>query len=50
MYQETLQTYTVTQAQVDAGQPLIFKIGGREWGMFVDRIGQGVASDREPNN
>ena len=45
MYQETLQTYTVTQAQVDAGQPLIFKIGGREWGMFVDRFAFSLRTD-----
>ncbi len=45
MYQETLQTYTVTQAQVDAGQPLIFKIGGREWGMFVDRFAFSLRAD-----
>ncbi len=30
--------YIVTQAQVDAGQPLLFKIGTREWGMFLDRF------------
>jgi len=32
------QTYTVTQAQVDAAASLIFKIGTREAGMFVDRF------------
>ena len=31
-------TYTVTQDQVDAGLPLMFKIGTREWGMFLDRF------------
>ncbi|MCL5097647.1 MAG: hypothetical protein M1608_08985 [Candidatus Omnitrophica bacterium] len=30
--------FTVTQAQVDAGQPLIFKIGTRELGLFLDRF------------
>src|SRR5262249_38125171 len=30
------QPYTVTQAEVDAGSPLTFKIGTREAGMFVD--------------
>jgi hypothetical protein len=32
------QTYTVTQAQVDAGVPLILKFGTREAGMFIDRV------------
>src|SRR6266850_2533290 len=32
------QTYTVSQAQVDAGIPLILKIGTREAGMFIDRF------------
>jgi len=31
-------TYTVTQEQVDAGEPLIFKAGTREAGMFIDRF------------
>jgi len=31
-------TYTVTQAEVDAGVPLVFKIGSREAGMFIDRF------------
>ena len=31
-------TYTVTQEQVDAGVPLILKLGTREAGMFIDRI------------
>lgn len=32
------QTYTVTQAQVDAGAPLLLKFGTREAGMFIDRV------------
>ena len=32
------QIYSVTQADVDAGNPLIFKVGTREAGMFVDRF------------
>ena len=39
------QTYTVTQEQVDAGQPLTFKIGTREWGMFIDRFVLSLRSD-----
>ena len=31
-------TYAVTQEQIDTGEPLIFKIGTREWGMFLDRF------------
>src|SRR4029078_2726229 len=31
-------TYTVTQEQVDAGQPLVLKLGTREAGLFIDRI------------
>ena len=31
-------TYTVTQAELSAGDPLIFKIGTREAGMFIDRL------------
>jgi hypothetical protein len=31
-------TYTVTQAELDAGTPLTFKIGTREAGMFLDRF------------
>jgi len=31
-------TYMVTQEQVDAGQPLILKVGTREAGMFLDRF------------
>ena len=31
-------TYTVTQEQVDAGAPLILRIGTREAGMFIDRF------------
>src|SRR6185295_8326282 len=31
-------TYTVTQAQVDAGLPLLLKAGTREAGMFIDRF------------
>jgi hypothetical protein len=31
-------TYTVTQEQVDAGLPLILKLGTREAGLFIDRI------------
>jgi hypothetical protein len=31
-------TYTVSQAQVDAGLPLILKFGTREAGLFIDRI------------
>jgi hypothetical protein len=31
-------TYTVTQEQVDAGQPLILKFGTREAGLFIDRV------------
>jgi hypothetical protein len=31
-------TYTVTQEQVDAGVPLILKLGTREAGLFIDRI------------
>jgi hypothetical protein len=31
-------TYTVSQAELDAGTPLIFKIGTREAGMFIDRF------------
>ena len=31
-------TYTVSQQQVDAGQPLILKLGTREAGLFIDRI------------
>jgi hypothetical protein len=34
---ETL-TYTVSQAQVDAGHPLILKLGTREAGLFLDRF------------
>jgi hypothetical protein len=30
--------YTVTQNQVDAGQPLILKFGTREAGLFIDRV------------
>ena len=37
MIQESL-TYTVSQAQVDADVPLVFKIGTREAGMFIDRF------------
>jgi hypothetical protein len=37
MFKET-QTYTVTPAQVDAGQPLVFKIGVREFGLYLDRF------------
>jgi hypothetical protein len=32
------QTYTVTQAEVDAGTPVVLTIGTREAGMFIDRI------------
>jgi hypothetical protein len=32
------QTYTVTLDEVNAGVPLVFKIGTREAGMFLDRI------------
>lgn len=32
------QTYTVTAAEISAGTPLIFKIGTREAGMFIDRF------------
>lgn len=32
------QIYTVTQAEVDAGVPLVLKLGTREAGMFIDRI------------
>src|SRR5688572_13091481 len=32
------QTYSVTQAQVDAGQPLILKLGTREAGLYIDRM------------
>ncbi len=32
------QTLPVSQAQVDAGTPLIFKIGTREMGMYIDRF------------
>jgi hypothetical protein len=32
------QIYTVTQEQVDAGVPLILKLGTREAGMFIDRV------------
>src|SRR6266404_12771 len=35
---EDTQTYTVSQGQVDAGAPLVFKIGTREAGMFIDRF------------
>ena len=31
-------TYAVTQEQIDTGEPLLFKIGTREWGMFLDRF------------
>src|ERR1043165_5477244 len=31
-------TYEVTQADVDAGNPLILKFGTREAGLFIDRI------------
>jgi hypothetical protein len=31
-------TYTVTQQQVDAGQPLLLKFGTREAGLFIDRV------------
>lgn len=31
-------TYTVTQEQIDAGQPLILKLGTREAGLYIDRI------------
>jgi hypothetical protein len=31
-------TYTVSQEQVDAGLPLVFKVGTREAGMFIDRF------------
>jgi hypothetical protein len=31
-------TYTVSQAQVDAGLPLILKFGTREAGLFIDRV------------
>ena len=31
-------TYTVTQEQVDAGQPLVLKFGTREAGLFIDRV------------
>src|SRR5687767_3091780 len=31
-------TYTVTQEQIDAGVPLILKLGTREAGLFIDRI------------
>src|SRR5262249_32423799 len=34
---ETL-TYTVSQAQVDAGQPLTLKFGTREAGLYIDRV------------
>jgi hypothetical protein len=37
MFAET-QTLTVTQEQVDAGVPLIWNIGTREAGMFIDRM------------
>jgi hypothetical protein len=37
VYADT-QTYTVTAAQVTAGTPLLFKIGTREAGLFLDRI------------
>jgi hypothetical protein len=37
VYEDT-QTYTVSQSEVDAGTPLIFKIGTREAGMFIDRF------------
>ena len=32
------RTYAVSQEQVDAGTPLIFKIGTREAGMWIDRM------------
>lgn len=32
------KVFTVTQEQVDAGVPLIFKIGTREAGLFMDRF------------
>ncbi len=35
---EDSQTYTVTQAEVDAGVPLIFKVGSREAGIILDRF------------
>lgn len=38
VFMELNRTYTVTQAQVDAGLPLIFKIGTREFGQFLDRF------------
>jgi len=37
MFKET-QTTTVTQAQVDARQPLIFKIAVREFGFYLDAL------------
>jgi hypothetical protein len=37
MFAET-QTLTVTQEQVDTGVPLIWNIGTREAGMFIDRM------------
>ncbi len=35
---ENGQTYVVTEADVASGTPLIFKVGTREWGMFLDRF------------
>lgn len=35
---EDAETYTVTQADIDAAVPLTFKIGTREAGMFIDRF------------
>src|SRR5678809_1664400 len=32
------QTFTVTQEQVDAGQPLVLKFGTREAGLYIARI------------
>jgi hypothetical protein len=32
------QVYVVTQEQVDAGAPVVFKIGTREAGLFLDRF------------
>src|SRR5678809_1664392 len=32
------QTFTVTQEQVDAGQPLVLEFGTREAGLYIDRI------------
>src|SRR5690349_14820005 len=32
------QTFTVSQQQVDAGQPLILKFGTREAGLYIDRL------------